>query len=260
MQARQADLEAEPGVKAELWRAIARRWLDQFSNVQNAVEAYEKLHAVEPEGSRSDRSPQGALRQAARVQAALRSALAGGRGVRPRAPSAASSGWRWPSSPPSASISSAQAVALYKRVLDEEPSSSAALDALEKHAERDKDFATVAEVLERRTELAPDAAARLAILLKLGGIYSDRVRDPAKAMSAWRRVLALQPGHAKALRVLRDSYVAIGDYDGLSELYAENKRLGGARRGALGRGRQGHRRRPQGRPELPLRRRCTPSG
>ena len=116
----------------------------------------------------------------------------------------------------------AQAVALYKRVLDEEPSSTAALDALEKQAERDKDFATVAEVLERRTALAPDAAARLAILLKLGGIYSDRVRDPAKAMSAWRRVLALQPGHAKALRVLRDSYVAIGDYDGLSELYAEN--------------------------------------
>ena len=48
----------------------------------------------------------------------------------------------------------AQAVALHKRVLDEEPSSAAALDALEKQAERDKDFATVAEVLERRTALA----------------------------------------------------------------------------------------------------------
>src|SRR5580704_19230378 len=47
MQARQADLEIEPGVKAELWRVIARRWLDQFSNVQNAVEAYEKLHVVD---------------------------------------------------------------------------------------------------------------------------------------------------------------------------------------------------------------------
>ena len=41
-------------------------------------------------------------------------------------------------------------------------------------------------------------------------------------MSAWRRVLALQPGHAKALRVLRDSYLAVGDYDGLTELYAQN--------------------------------------
>jgi len=45
MQGRQAELEPEPTVKAELWRAIARRWLDQFSNVQNAIDAYEKLQA-----------------------------------------------------------------------------------------------------------------------------------------------------------------------------------------------------------------------
>ncbi|HEX3770616.1 MAG TPA: tetratricopeptide repeat protein [Polyangiaceae bacterium] len=114
-----------------------------------------------------------------------------------------------------------QAVAWYRRILDEEPGSAAALDALEKQAERDKDFATVADVLERRVALAADAASRLAILLKLGGIYSDRLRDPGKSMSAWRRVLTLQPGHAKALRVLRDSYVAVRDYDGLTELYSE---------------------------------------
>ena len=116
-----------------------------------------------------------------------------------------------------------QAVALYKRVLEEEPSSPSALDALEKQAERDKDFATVAEVLERRVAIATDDAARLVVLQKLGSIYSERLHDPAKAMTAWRRVLAVQPGHSKALRVLRDSYLAIGDYDGLSELYAQNK-------------------------------------
>src|SRR5260370_13304308 len=47
-QARQAELESEPSVKAELYRTIARRWLDQFSNVQNAVEAYERLPLVDP--------------------------------------------------------------------------------------------------------------------------------------------------------------------------------------------------------------------
>ncbi len=60
------------------------------------------------------------------------------------------------------------------------------------------------------------------MLQKLGSIYSDRLHDHAKAMSAWQRVLAIQPGHAKALRVLRDSHVAIGDYDGLTALYAQN--------------------------------------
>src|SRR5579862_2024763 len=97
----------------------------------------------------------------------------------------------------------------------------AALDGLEKQAERDKDFATVAEALERRTAVAPDDATRLTVLQKLGSIYSDRLHDHAKATSAWRRVLGIQPGHAKALRVLRDSLLAVGDYDGLSELYAQ---------------------------------------
>ncbi len=221
MQGRQADLEPEPGVKAELWRAIARRWLDQFSNVQNAVEAYEKLLAVE----RQDREAIDRLKELyakRRAYKPLFDLLAQEADV---APEGAERRALWMEMAKLAAERldlGPQAVTLYKRVLDEEPASAIALDALEKHAERDKDFATVADVLERRTELAPDAASRLAILLKLGGIYSDRVRDPAKAMSAWRRVLALQPGHAKALRVLRDSYVAIGDYDGLTELYAEN--------------------------------------
>jgi golgin subfamily B member 1 len=222
MQARQAELEVEPGVKAELWRAIARRWLDQFSNVQNAVEAYEKLLAVEPRDREAiDRLKE--LYAKRRSYKPLFDLLSQEADV---APEGAERRALWMDMAKLAAERldlGSQAVTLYKRVLGEEPSSSAALDALEKHAERDKDFATVAEVLERRAELAPDAAARLAILLKLGSIYSDRVRDPAKSMSAWRRVLALQSGHAKALRVLRDSYVAIGDYDGLTELYAENR-------------------------------------
>ena len=221
MQARQADLEVEPGVKAELWRVIARRWLDQFSNVQNAVEAYEKLHAIEPKDREAiDRLKE--LYAKRRAYKPLFDLLAQEADAAHAGPERRELWMEMAKLAAERLDLGAQAVALHKRVLDEEPSSSAALDALEKQAERDKDFATVAEVLERRTALAPDAAARLAILLKLGGIYSDRVRDPAKAMSAWRRVLALQPGHAKALRVLRDSYVAIGDYDGLSELYAEN--------------------------------------
>ncbi len=94
------------------------------------------------------------------------------------------------------------------------------LDALEKQAEREKDFGTVAEVLERRVDAAPDDSARLVALQKLGAVYAERLKDPAAAARTWRRVLALSPGHAKALRVLRESYVAASDWDGLEELYA----------------------------------------
>src|SRR5262249_39403050 len=48
-QMRLAELEPNAAAKAELYRAIARRWLDQFSNVQNGVEAYEKLREALPD-------------------------------------------------------------------------------------------------------------------------------------------------------------------------------------------------------------------
>ncbi|MGD0530023.1 MAG: hypothetical protein ABSE49_33115, partial [Polyangiaceae bacterium] len=221
MQVRQAELEPEPTVKAELLRAIARRWLEQFSNVQNAVEAYEKLHAVDPR----DREAVDRLKELYVKRRAYRplydllsqeaDAMAPGPERRDM--------WTEMAKLAAERLDmGAQAVALYKRILDEEPSSSGALDALEKQAERDKDFATVADVLERRASVAPDEATRLNVLQKLGSIYSDRLHDHPKAMSAWTRVLAIQPGHAKALRVLRDSHLAIGDYDGLTQLYAQN--------------------------------------
>ena len=221
MQGRQAELETEPTVKAELWRAIARRWLDQFSNVQNAVEAYEKLHAIEP----ADREAIDRLKELyvkRRAYKPLYDLLSQEAEMLPPEPRRRDLLTEMAKLAAERLDMGAQAVALYKRVLDEEPSSTAAMDALEKQAERDKDFATVAEVLERRAAAAPDEATRLNVLQKLGSIYSERLRDHPKAMSAWKRVLAAQPTHAKALRVLRDSYLAVGDYDGLTALYTEN--------------------------------------
>ncbi|MGO9837833.1 MAG: tetratricopeptide repeat protein [Polyangiaceae bacterium] len=221
MQARQAELEPERTVKAELWRAIARRWLDQFSNVQNAVDGYEKLHAIDPK----DREAIDRLRELyvkRRAYKPLYDLLAAEADAMKAGPERRELWMEMTKLAAERLDMGAEAVALYKRILEEDPSSTAALDALEKQAERDKDFATVAEALERRAAVAADDATKLTVLQKLGSIYSDRLHDHAKAMSAWQRVLAIQPGHAKALRVLRDSHVAIGDYDGLTALYAQN--------------------------------------
>jgi tetratricopeptide (TPR) repeat protein len=221
IQARQAELETDAAVRAELWRTVARRWLDQFSNVQNAVEAYERLHQAAP----SDAEAVERLRELYAKRRAYKPLyeLLDGQAKAMPAGTARREVWMEMAKLSAERLDlGPQALALYRSVLDEDPNSATALDALERQAERDKDFATVAEALERRAALATDEATRLAVLQKLGSIYSDRTRDPVKAASAWRRVLQAQPGHAKALRVLRDSHLATGDYDGLFELYAQS--------------------------------------
>src|SRR3954466_12758818 len=45
------------------------------------------------------------------------------------------------------------------------------------------------------------------------------MHDPAASARTFLRVLELSPGHARALRVLRDGYLESGDYDGLEKLY-----------------------------------------
>jgi golgin subfamily B member 1 len=220
MQSRQADLESDPVVKADLWRAVARRWLEQFSNVQNAIEAYEKLHTVDPnDGEAIERLRE--LYTKRRAYQPLFDLLS--RESETMAPGPARRDlWTEMARLAAERLDrGAQAVALYRRLIDEDPSSIAALDALEKQAERDKDFATVADALDRRASIASDDAARMTVLQKLGSVCSERLHDHARAMSAWRRVLEIQPGHAKALRVLRDSHLAVGDYEGLTDLYSK---------------------------------------
>lgn len=221
IQARQAELEPELDAKVELWRAIGRRWLDQFSNVQNAVEAFEKLRALAP----NDKEAITRLRELyvkRRAYRPLYDLLGEQAETMPSGPDRRELWMEMAKLAAERLDMGPQSATLYKRVLDEDPRSAVALDALEKQAERDKDFATVAEALERRAQLTPDPTARLVVLQKLGTVYSERLRDSPMAMSAWRRVLSLQPGHAKALRVLRDSYLGIGDFDGLTDLYAQN--------------------------------------
>ena len=220
-QMRLAELEASPLMKAELYRAIARRWLDQFSNVQNAVEAYEKLREALPD----DNEALSKLRELYTKRRAFRqlydildAEAKRADGVPRRAL------WMEMAKMASERLDrGADATRLFKQILGEDPTDATALDALEKQAERDKDYATVAEALERRADLTEDPAAKLTVLQKLGSVFADRLQDHAGALRIWRRVLELSPGHAKALRILRESYLAIGDYDGLTSLYAQSK-------------------------------------
>ncbi|HWL87842.1 MAG TPA: tetratricopeptide repeat protein, partial [Polyangiaceae bacterium] len=152
-QARVAELETEVGARTEIYREVARRWLEQFSNMQNAIDAYEKLLEASPD----DREANQKLRELYTKRRAYKPLydLLARQVERMEAGEERRAVWLEMAKLASERLDRGRdAVAAYKRVLVEEPSSQAALDALEKLADREKDYATVAEVLERRVELA----------------------------------------------------------------------------------------------------------
>ena len=213
-----AEITPDIEEKKELYRAAARRWLEQFSNAQNATDAYAALLKIAPTDVEAHERLEDLYRKRRAwdklfelYSADLETAEGGAKLslLKELAQLAAERLNR-----------GAEAVELYKRILEIDPARAEVLDALEKYAERAKDWPTLAEVLERRVATLQDDAAKLAALQKLGTVYAEHIADHQQAARAWQRVLELSPGHSRALRVLRETYLQGADYDGLERLYA----------------------------------------
>ncbi len=212
-----AEITPDIEEKKELYRSAARRWLEQFSNAQNATDAYAALLKVAPD-DREARERLEELYRKRRAWAPLYELYAAdlkqAEGVK-----------QLPLLREMAALAAerlnrpADAIQLYQQTLEIDPTRADVLDALEKLSERNRDFATLASALERRVELEADAAGKLAALQKLGTVYAEHIQDADKAVRTWRRVLELSPGHSRALRVLRESYLGTGDFDALEALY-----------------------------------------
>ncbi|HKO52522.1 MAG TPA: tetratricopeptide repeat protein [Polyangiaceae bacterium] len=213
-----AEITPDIEEKKELYRAAARRWLEQFSNAQNATDAYAALLKIAPTDVEAHERLEDLYRKRRAwdklfelYSSDLLTAEGGAKLslLKELAQLAAERLNR-----------GAEAVELYKRILEIDPGRAEVLDALEKYAERAKDWPTLAEVLERRVAALQDDAAKLTALQKLGTVYAEHIADHQQAARAWQRVLELSPGHSRALRVLRETYLQGADYEGLERLYA----------------------------------------
>ncbi len=216
-QQRLAELTQDEEEKASLLRAAGNRWLSQFSNVQNATAAFEALLQVVP----SDREARDTLAELYRKRRAWPALYA----LYESEVEALEGAQRLAVMKEMASLAAERlgqpdtAARLYREILEVEPANMPVLDALEKHAERSKDWDTLAAALSMRVVAESDVAAKVAILQKLGNVCEDHLKDFERATQAWRRVLELSPGQARAVRVLRDIHLKGEDYDGLTALY-----------------------------------------
>ncbi len=217
---RMAEATSDTARQVELYMRIARLWIDRFANYNQATRPLELVVEKDPShrpalnllkeiyskrrawkqlfdvlSAEAALASDPDVRQAHRVELAR---LAAERLHRP-----------------------AEAIALYRQVLEADTANAEALDALEKLSEREKDWATLAEVTERRIERAVDDREKARFLAKLAALYGEQLDDGARAREAWRRILELDPKNGRALRTLRESYVQAGDWDALERLYGE---------------------------------------
>lgn len=217
---RKAEAETDPAEQAALYMRVARLWIERFANYNQATRPLEIVVERDPTHRealaqlRDIYTKKRAWKQLFDVQRA-EAELASDPSARHamRIELARVAGERL--------HRHADAISLWKDVLAHDATNAEALDALEKLAEREKDWTTLASVLERRVADQTDERERIKLLTKLGSLYGEQARDPMAAADAWKRVLAIDPRNNRALRTLREAYVAASDWDGLEALYRE---------------------------------------
>ncbi|MBX7083370.1 MAG: tetratricopeptide repeat protein [Nannocystaceae bacterium] len=117
-----------------------------------------------------------------------------------------------------------EAIAAYGEVLVHHGDDATALAGLLRLYERESRWADAAEILHRQLRAA-DAATAPVLLAQLGSLYSDRLASRADAVPVWSELLRLEPGHERALRRLREAFVAEAQWDRLHALYEQQGRL-----------------------------------
>lgn len=211
--------------KKILYRHVGRAWLDQFSQVQHAIEAFAALHALDPTDAEAiERLDE--LYRKRRAWKELYELYEEQLGQK-QGPS------RVPLLREMAQLAAERlgnidgALGLYAQILELDPTRTDTLVRMEKYAERSKNWKVLADVLERRVEALPEDEARLPILIKLGTLYADQLGDQESSIRTWQRVVAVQPGNPRAMRVLRDFFLRSGRFDELDALYTDQGDLEG---------------------------------
>ena len=216
---RRKDAVASPPEKIALLRRIAEIWTERFGNPTQAIEPLSEILSIDPlddvalvqlkEIHRRRRNWHGLL-ALLRAESASRSVPQRRVLIREMAEIAATR-----------LGDAGEAIEVWNQLLGDDPSDAEALAALSELYRRQERWESLAEVLHRMVAAGGEVEAVLALLEQLGDIFTNRLRDPANAIDAWRAVLRLRPEHPKAVNLLRELYVQQGRWPELESLFAE---------------------------------------
>ncbi len=114
---------------------------------------------------------------------------------------------------------------LWQDVLGSDPDNLEALNALAGLYERAREWAPLADMLERLGSLAKTPAEQIATLQKLGNVYAEKLQDDNGALNAYRRLLELDPNDRRAQEQLKKRWIATGAWDELEQFYTQTDKL-----------------------------------
>ncbi len=100
---------------------------------------------------------------------------------------------------------------LERLVAELDPTDLDAHSILRRLYEARGDFQSAVRIAERELYLLSDPAAKVARALDIGLTCRDRIGDPARALQAYERVLAIDPHHDEALAAAADLHERLGD-------------------------------------------------
>ncbi len=220
-----AEIVPEKAEKISLYRQVGRRWLEQFSNAQHAMEAFAALYELDSEDAEALERLEDLYRKR-RAWKELFSLYENQ--LKTKEGSARVPLLREMAQLAAERLSRVdEAIGLYREVLEIDPSRQDVLERLEKLAERAKEWSVLAEVLEKRLELMEKNEIQLPILQKLGAVYGDHLERTDEANRTWLRVVDIHPGNPRAMRVLRDNFLRDSLFDELELLYKSQNDLEG---------------------------------
>ncbi len=217
---RQAEVASDTEVKVGLYVRIAGLWLERFGNLKQATEPLERVLRLQP-------THHEAIAQLKDIYTKKRNWEALVAILGREADLAEDPVVRLDKKMEMAQLcterlhKNATAITLWKEILGETPDPAEALDALEKLAEREKDWVTLAEVLQSRMEAAATEPEQVEQLHRLGVLYVERLDRPSEAVGVWVRLLELDPDNSRVRRMLKDAYLQLNDWESLEALYAE---------------------------------------
>ena len=111
-------------------------------------------------------------------------------------------------------------IEIWEQVRALDPAHPDALSNLAMWYERSREWRPLTEILESLARQGSDIEELKQLLQKLGMIYADKLEDSEGAVSAYNRLLSLDPEDRRAQEQLKRRYVALKAWDQLEEFYS----------------------------------------